>query len=247
MERWWRKGKEWFGNQRTNSDTVKNSEERLQNARRSSSIPGIDSSRFTSFARSSKFFSGKQFVRWFRERADSAHAKFWLAALSFTEASIFIVPPDPLLAAIVLVHRGRWIWYVAFTTIFSVFGALFGYVIGAVLFDTIGVRIVEFYGLATQMEHARNLIGESVFIFTLTTAFTPIPFKVAVLAAGFARADIALFLLATIIGRFLRYGVVALAAKTFGEHGEVLLKRFWWAASLIALLGLALYAWYLLH
>ena len=183
---------------------------------------------------------------WFIARADSTHAKVWLAALSFTDASIFFIPPDPLLVAIVLVHQKRWVWYAAFTMAFSVLGALFGYLVGAVFFDVVGVRIIEFYNLGAAMEQARVFINESLFVFTLTVAFTPIPFKVAALSAGFAKANIATFLLATILGRIARYFLVAYVAKMFGDRGELLLRRFWWIATIAGVLGLALYLLYIL-
>lgn len=189
----------------------------------------------------------KTSAEWFKERADGAYAKFWLAVLSFTEASIFIVPPDPLLAAMVLVHKGKWLQYSLFTTLFSVFGAAFGYVIGAAFFEAVGVQIIEFYGLVNEMQQARTLVNESVFIFTLTAAFTPIPFKVAVLAAGFMHANFALFIIAAAIGRTARYGVVALAAKLFGEHADVILKRFWWIVTIAGLILLLAYGWYVLQ
>ena len=102
-------------------------------------------------------------VDWFRERADGVYARFWLAALSFTEASVFFVPPDPLLAAIVLVREKQWVWYAAFTTFFSIIGAAFGYFVGAALFYTVGVPIIDFYGLAGWMGKAGMVIIESGF------------------------------------------------------------------------------------
>jgi membrane protein YqaA with SNARE-associated domain len=181
---------------------------------------------------------------WFVARAESTHSKLLLAALSFTEASVFVIPPDPLLAAIVLVRKDRWLYYALFTTGASIAGAVFGYVVGAALFNFVGIHIVEWYNLAAEMERARVLVNESVFIFTLTTAFTPIPFKVAVLAAGFTHANLASFLIAAIIGRTARYVLVAYAAKLFGEHASVILRRFWWIVTTIAIVGLALYFWY---
>ncbi|MDP2650039.1 MAG: VTT domain-containing protein [bacterium] len=184
-------------------------------------------------------------IDWFKVRADTAHTKTLLALLSFTESSVFIIPPDPLLAAIVLVHRDKWLYYALFTTAASIAGALFGYLIGAVLFDTLGVHIVSFYQIGPEVADIRSFINESVFAFTLVLAFTPIPFKAAVLAAGLAHANPVSFLAAAIIGRTARYMVVAFAARLFGEHADVILKRFWWIATGLAVVGLAAYAWYL--
>lgn len=186
----------------------------------------------------------KRGIDWFKVYAETAHAKALLALLSFTESSIFIIPPDPLLAAMVLVQRERWLYYALLTTTASIAGAMFGYLLGAVFFDTIGTRIVEFYNLSTEIERAGAFVKEGVFVFTITMAFTPIPFKVAVLSAGLFHANFFSFIIATIVGRSARYVVVALAAKIFGENASSVLKRFWWIATGIAVVGLAAYAWY---
>ena len=178
---------------------------------------------------------------WFSKKADSVHARLWLVALSFTESSIFFVPPDPLLAAMVFVHKERWLRYALITTIASVVGAIFGYVVGAVLFETLGVRIIDFYNLHEYMAQASEVLENSVFVFTLTAAFTPIPFKVAVLAAGFTKANFIAFFVATVLGRIARYGIVAYVAKVFGDHTEHILRKFWWYATLGGVGALVVY------
>lgn len=182
---------------------------------------------------------------WFAKKADTAHARIWLAAFSFTESSIFFIPPDPLLAAMVFVHKDRWVTYTVLTAIASIVGAVFGYVVGAVLFETVGIRIVELYSLQEYMESATMLIESSVFIFTLTAAFTPIPFKVAVLAAGFTKANFVAFFVATVVGRGARYAIVGYVAKVFGENAERIMKRFWLFATIVGIVILVLYALYL--
>ena len=181
---------------------------------------------------------------WFAEKADSVHARMWLAILSFTESCVFIIPPDPLLAAMVFVHKERWLRYAALTAVTSVLGAVFGYVFGAVLYDVIGTKIVEIYHLQTYMDEATRLLHDGVFIFTLTAAFTPIPFKVAVLAAGFTKANFVAFLLAAIVGRGARYGCIALVSKVFGEHAEHFIKRFWSYTTVVGVGILAAYVFY---
>lgn len=169
---------------------------------------------------------------WFAAKADTAHARLWLAGLSFGESSIFFVPPDLLLAAMVFVHKERWIRYTILTTVTSVAGAVFGYVIGALLFETFGVWLVEVYGLQEYMQQATRLVNENVFIFTLTMAFTPIPFKVGVLAAGFTKANFIAFFIAALVGRAARYALVAYVAKIFGDNADHIMRRFWLSTTL---------------
>ena len=182
---------------------------------------------------------------WFSRKADTIHARAWLAVFSFTESSIFFVPPDPLLAAMVFVHKDRWLRYTVIASVASILGAIFGYIIGAVLFETIGTRLLDIYNLHEPMRQATDLIHQSVFVFTLTAAFTPIPFKVAVLAAGFAKANFFAFLVAAFVGRSARYLAVAYIAKVFGENADEIIKRFWWYATIAGVVVLAIYGVFL--
>lgn len=158
---------------------------------------------------------------------------------------MFFIPPDPLLAAMVFVHEERWWRYALLTSIASIVGAIAGYALGAVLFDTIGTRLIEFYSLDVYMQQAAVLMQEGLFLFTLTAAFTPIPFKVAVLAAGFTKANFFVFLVAVILGRGLRYITIAYVAKIFGVHTEKILKRFWLWTSAVGGVGILLYLLYM--
>lgn len=181
---------------------------------------------------------------WFVLKADTVQARVLLGALSFAESSISFIPPDPFLVVMVFAHKHRWFAFASIAAVTSVAGAVFGYVVGALLYDTIGVRIVEFYHLAEYMQQATELIHEGIFLFTLTAAFTPIPFKVAVLAAGFTKASFIPFIVAAIVGRFARYVIVAYVAKVFGDNAAHLMHRFWWYTSIagVALIvGFSLY------
>ena len=84
---------------------------------------------------------------WAIHHVTGARAKFWLATLSFAEASFFVVPPDVLLIAVLGVNAQRWLYYASFTTIFSVLGGIVGYLIGFFFFDLFGQSLVDFYHL----------------------------------------------------------------------------------------------------
>ncbi|HCD17343.1 MAG TPA: cytochrome B, partial [Rhodobiaceae bacterium] len=69
-----------------------------------------------------------------------------LGAVSFIESSVFPLPPDLLLVPMIYAERARaWI-LAAITTVTSALGALLGYAIGALFWDTLGTQIVFLYG-----------------------------------------------------------------------------------------------------
>lgn len=161
-------------------------------------------------------YLGEVIWTWFSERAHTTHARAWLFLLSFTESSVFIVPPEVLLVPMLAADGRRWIFYALFTTFASVLGALAGYLIGYFFFDLIGERIVHLYHLEDEFAYVETLFSQKAFWVMFTAAFTPIPYKVFVLAGGFFHIAFVPFLIASILGRGLRYLIIAWVAGRFG-------------------------------
>ncbi len=174
---------------------------------------------------------------WFSERAHGAHARAWLFAVSFSESSFFLVPPDVLLVAILLAGAERWVFYASLTTVASVLGGAFGYVLGAAFFDTVGSRIISLYDLAGAMARVSDLYHANAFWAVFTAAFTPIPYKVFVLAAGFFKVDFLAFMAASLLGRGLRFFAVAFIVRRYGEGILALVMRYFNALTALFILG----------
>lgn len=163
---------------------------------------------------------------WFQARATSKHAEAWLAVMSFSESSFFLIPPDVLLIAILSAQAGRWVYYAVLTTVSSVAGAVFGYALGYYVFEPLVQPLIELYGLATEFAHVGALYEESTFISVFTAAFTPIPFKVFVLAGGFFKVPLIPFVLASIMGRGMRFFIVAWLSHRYGPRGAEFALRY---------------------
>lgn len=155
---------------------------------------------------------------WLEEKSHGTGAKFWLVVFSFTEASFFLIPPDFFLLLILINNGGRWIYYSFLTTITSVLGGLFGYIIGFFFYDLIGQFLIETYSLQEQMLIVGNLFSENAFWTIFISAFTPIPFKVFTISAGFFNINILVFFVASLIGRGLRFFAVGYLVKVFGKQ-----------------------------
>jgi|ETNmetMinimDraft_13_1059891.scaffolds.fasta_scaffold39668_2 membrane protein YqaA with SNARE-associated domain len=165
-----------------------------------------------------KLFQFKTKTRdWFMRCADSPHVKAWLAFFSFAEATFFPIPPDILLIAIVAARVHKWIYFAIFTTVTSVLGGIVGYAIGALIFETIGAPIVAFYGFEEGMKTVSKLFTDNAFLAIFVSAFSPIPYKVFTLSAGFFTISFPVFVIASLLGRALRFFIVAFLAKKFGK------------------------------
>jgi membrane protein YqaA with SNARE-associated domain len=73
-----------------------------------------------------------------------SHAPRYLAGLSFAESSFFPIPPDVLLAPMVLAQRDKAFRYALITTLASVAGGLFGYALGYFAIESVSGWMQQF-------------------------------------------------------------------------------------------------------
>lgn len=164
---------------------------------------------------------------WFLSNARGSRAKWWISIISFAESSFFPIPTDPFLMAILLVERHRWLYFSILTTLTSVIGGVFGYLIGYAFFETLGKPIVSFYHLEEEVVLVAELFNQNAFLAMFTAAFTPIPYKIFTISAGLFKVSLLPFILASLLGRSIRYLVVGYVMYVFGEKiGQIVFKYF---------------------
>ncbi len=158
----------------------------------------------------------KRLYDWMLDKAGHPQATKWLAGISFAESSFFPIPPDVMLAPMCLAKPKRAYWYAFICTVSSVLGALLGYAIGFFLFETIGIAILDFYGLADKFDVFAENFNEQGWIVVLLAGFTPLPFKVITIAAGSTAMPLYILIFAAIIARSARFFLVAVLLAKFG-------------------------------
>lgn len=146
-----------------------------------------------------------------RPRADRA-----LAVVSFLESSVFPIPPDVMLIPMCLADRSRAFYYAAICTVASVIGGLFGYAIGYFLIETLGRWIIDLYGYADKWHAFEAAYAEWGVWIILIKGLTPIPYKIVTIASGAAHFSLAVFIVASIVTRGLRFFLVAGLLRVYG-------------------------------
>jgi membrane protein YqaA with SNARE-associated domain len=153
---------------------------------------------------------------WFKERAQTKHARMWLATYSFFETLILPFPTDPFLAIMVHADRKRVVWLTVLTVLSSVVGAAVAYFLSLVAFDLLIAPLASKIGMEQDIAHASEALNQFTFLATFLGAFTPIPFNPVVYAAGFLKVNFFSFILGALVGRTLRYALASAVTYFFG-------------------------------
>jgi membrane protein YqaA with SNARE-associated domain len=160
-----------------------------------------------------------------------------LFVLAFAESSFFPIPPDVLLIALCVGATTKSFRFALICTVGSVLGGIAGYGIGYWGYDLIGEPIVRAYHGEEVMQKIKVWYDEYGFWGNFIAAVTPIPYKVFTIASGVFRFDLVMFILASIVGRGMRFYAVAALIFWFGPRMKLLIEKYF---DLFAIAGTAL-------
>ena len=175
--------------------------------------------------------------------AEHKNAPTVLSALSFAESSFFPIPPDVMLAPMAMRVPSRAFWFAFLTTVFSVLGGLAGYAIGYFAFDLISSWLQTTHYWESYL-NAREWFEEWGVWVIFVAGFSPIPYKLFTITGGVMAQPLLPFVIASFIGRGLRFFLVAGLLKFIGPKIEpMLLKYIEWLGWLTVLLLAIAIAW----
>ena len=179
-----------------------------------------------------------------RQYIDSKHMLKSITEASFLESTIVPIPLEAVLIPLMQARREK-LWLIALmATIGCIIGAIFGYALGYYLFDVVGDWVINTFSNPEQFEQVKQKMQAQGFWFVLTLGIVPIPFQIAMLAAGATKYSIFLFLLATVIARSIRYFALAAVVYYAGNQAERIIQKHKTKA-LVAISVLVLLLWWL--
>ena len=164
-------------------------------------------------------------VRYGSKWLQSKHSVWFLALISFAESVFAPILIDPFLIALIIASPNKWRIYTWVSIIASVLGGILAYILGALFFDTLGIKLIELYSLEDTFRTISESLNNNGFVFVLIGALTPIPYKIVAIASGLLQISFLTFLAASVIGRILRLGLVGLAAHAVGPRALPVMRR----------------------
>jgi membrane protein YqaA with SNARE-associated domain len=161
-------------------------------------------------------------MRWISGR----YGEWGLFLIAFIESSFFPIPPDVFLIAMCVAIPAKSFRYAAICAVGSVLGGGFGYGLGYWFMDSIGMSIVGWYGLTEKYQLVQRYFLEYDVWIVGTAGFTPIPYKLFTITAGFVHSNFLSFLLVSLLSRSARFFLVATLIWKFGPQIKTFIDRY---------------------
>ncbi|WP_372972780.1 YqaA family protein [Marinobacter sp.] len=160
-----------------------------------------------------------------RRLIHSKHVLWGLGLASFLESIIVPIPLETILIPLMQARRHQLLLLAGIALLGCLLGATVGYAVGYFVFEAVGQQLVEWVSTPEQFEQVRQSMETRGFWFVLSVGVIPVPFQIAMLAAGATGFPFALFLLASAISRAIRYFGLALLVWIAGNKAQALFER----------------------
>ncbi len=162
---------------------------------------------------------------WTLSLARHPKALWALAFVAFIESSVFPIPPDVLMIAMIVARPSRAFVIAGVATLASVAGGLAGYAIGYGAFETLGRPVLEFYGKDAYFAEFQARYNEWGAWAVLIAGVTPFPYKVITILSGATGLSLPVFMVASLVARALRFFLVAALLWKFGAPIRDFIER----------------------
>lgn len=175
----------------------------------------------------------KKLYDWMLSWGHSRWGALALFCFAFAESSFFPIPPDVLLIALCLGAAKRSFRFAAICTAGSILGAVVGYAIGYLAWQT---PSGEYTALANfffnhvfsveAFESVGTLYDKYNFWIVFTAGFTPLPYKIFTITGGLFHINFVMFIIASIISRGMRFFLIAGLIWKFGAPIKSFIDKY---------------------
>ena len=197
-----------------------------------------------------KFFNLKTNITLLTEKAKQNAAKSIaekiVGFISLIESIIFPIPVDPFLAGLTLAAPKKAFTFALFCTVGSVIGGVVGWLLGYFIGPSIENVLLNIPWFTNEKFIAvKSAYNENGMLIIFLGAFTPLPYKIITITSGMAGINVIGFLLMSLIGRGIRFFIVAYLTKIFGMPALLFLQKHLIISSSILGIAIILFSIYI--
>jgi membrane protein YqaA with SNARE-associated domain len=158
--------------------------------------------------------------------AEAGWASAAVGAWGFLQASVVPGPVDGVIVPLGLADPQRAWRFAGSALVGCTLGSLVAFTIGTAAFETVGRVVLAWLGVAApEIEQFRSTFKEKGLWLVLLSTVTPLSSKLVSIAAGAFGVPPLPFIATIVLGRGVRFGVVAAVVRYFGDYAERYIQR----------------------
>lgn len=181
-----------------------------------------------------------------KQNAAKSIAEKIVGFISLIESIIFPIPVDPFLAGLTLAVPKKAFKFALFCTIGSVIGGVVGWLLGYFIGPSIENILLNIpWFTQEKFIEVKSAYNENGMLIIFLGAFTPLPYKIITITSGMAGINVIGFVLMSLIGRGIRFFIVAYLTKIFGMPALLFLQKHLLISSSILGIAIILFSIYI--
>ena len=181
-----------------------------------------------------------------KQNAAKSIAEKIVGFISLIESIIFPIPVDPFLAGLTLAVPKKAFKFALFCTIGSVIGGVVGWLLGYFIGPSIENILLNIpWFTEEKFIEVKSAYNENGMLIIFLGAFTPLPYKIITITSGMAGINVIGFVLMSLIGRGIRFFIVAYLTKIFGMPALLFLQKHLLVSSSILGIAIILFSIYI--
>ena len=182
-----------------------------------------------------------KFAEYILSKSES-RAYAWIVFLLTVCESIFLfIPPEVFMTPPIIANKRRALPITIAASLGSIVGGAIAYMIGAWLWDSVGLWIINTFSDYDLIETAiKPMFSKYGILIIVLTAVTPIPYKLLALWLGFIGYPIWIFIGVSAIFRTGRFATIAALLYFFQERANAIVKKYFWPLTIVAIIAAGL-------
>ncbi len=182
-----------------------------------------------------------KFAEYILKKSESPAYAWIVFFLTICESIFLFVPPEVFMTPPIIANKKRALPITLAAALGSIVGGAIAYMIGAWLYDSVGMWLITTFSNPELIETAiKPMFSRYGILIIVLTAVTPIPYKLLAIWLGFIGYPILLFLGVSAIFRTGRFAIVGYLLWRFQERANAIVKKYFWPLTLGAIIAAGL-------
>ena len=182
-----------------------------------------------------------KFAEYILSKSESRAYSWIVFILTICESIFLFVPPEVFMTPPIIANKKRALPITVAASLGSIVGGAIAYMIGAWLWDSLGLWLVNTFTNPALIETAiKPMFSKYGILIIVLTAVTPIPYKLLALWLGFIGYPIWIFVGVSAIFRTGRFAIIATLLYFFQERANAIVKKYFWPLTIGAIIAAGL-------